>query len=140
MAPDEKVKLKPSWTRSNKEKKSKRNPFVKIAVLNSDGHNDPGYEHHVGFLQILFSHRIGCHYSYIKNAKTNQCGYSQNFLLKFLIFFVTLGLKILSLLRKKVVFETYVIKRLILTTVKIVNYSFYMINCSVKASKSYANS
>jgi len=38
-------------------------------------------------------------------------GNSQNFLLKFIRFFVTLGLKILRLFRFKVVFEANVIKR-----------------------------
>ena len=37
-------------------------------------------------------------------------GYSQNFVRKFLRFFVTLGLKISRLLRQKVVFEAYVMK------------------------------
>jgi len=39
-----------------------------------------------------------------------QGGDSQNFLCKFIIFFVTLGLKILTLFRLKVVFETDIIK------------------------------
>jgi len=57
----------------------------------------------------------------IKLPKTNfqeskenpkiQGGNSQNFLLKFIRFFLTLSLKILILLRLKVVFEADIIKR-----------------------------
>ena len=39
------------------------------------------------------------------------CGNSQDYLRKFVRFFVTLGLKMLRLLRQKVVIEAYVIKR-----------------------------
>ncbi len=39
-----------------------------------------------------------------------QGGDSQNFLQKFVRFFVTLGLKILRLLKRKVVFEAYINK------------------------------
>ena len=51
---------------------------------------------------------------------------------------VTLGLKILSFFRQKVVFEAYVIK--CLTAVKIINYGFSMKNCFVKESKSIQKS
>jgi len=43
-------------------------------------------------------------------GNNEQGGDSQNFLCKFIIFFVTLGLKILRLFRLKVVFETDIIK------------------------------
>jgi len=69
-----------------------------------------------------------------------QCGNLQNFLCKFVIFFLTLGLKILRLLRQKVVFWSICHERLILTPVKIINYLFSMNNCFVKASKSFVNS
>jgi len=55
----------------------------------------------------------------------NVRGNSQNFLSKFIRFFVTLGLKILRLLRLKVFFEADIIK----TTVIIINYLFPVNNC-----------
>jgi len=62
---------------------------------------------------------------------------SQNFLRKFLIFFVTLGLKILRLYWVKVVFEADM-KKVYVSYCKNINYWFFsMDNCFVKASKSY---
>ncbi len=48
--------------------------------------------------------------SNMRNYKKNLCGDLQNFLGKFVRFLVTLGLKILRLLRLKVVFEEDIIK------------------------------
>ena len=53
----------PSRTGSNKEKKSEGDSFVQVAVLDGDGDDDAGDEHHVRLLQIFFPDRIGSHYS-----------------------------------------------------------------------------
>jgi len=55
---------------------------------------------------------LNLHYTNITLAFVNtpQGGNSQNFLCKFLILFVTSGLKILRLFRFKVVFEADIIK------------------------------
>jgi hypothetical protein len=54
----------------------------------------------------------GClaHFLLFSSEIADQGGYSQNFLSKFVRFFVTLGLKILRLFRLKVLFEADIIK------------------------------
>jgi len=61
---------------------------------------------------------------------------SQNFLCKFIRFFVTLGLKIFRPLSLKVVFDA----DMMITAVKIVNDQFFMNVFVVKASESYEKS
>ena len=61
----------------------------------------------IGSVFLNLHHNDVLNYSILDLA---LCGNSQNFLHKFVRFFVTLGLKILRLLRQKVVFEAYVMK------------------------------
>jgi len=59
---------------------------------------------------------------------------SQNFLRRILQIFVTLGLKLLIL---KEVFETDILKILVLITLQIIRYLFSLNTYSIKASQSY---
>ena len=60
----EKTKTKgnlPSRAGSKEEQEPESDPLVQVAVLNGDGHHDPGHEHDVGLLQVLLADRVRGH-------------------------------------------------------------------------------